>query len=273
MFDINLLSAKLTNINVRREGDEDSAVVAIDLKIEASAAANYWLDRLLGVYPGTAKAHLWDETTKENEPRFISAGYIPTNVKIMGVHFKLGKIRPVIGELKGFSFRPRTKGIADLVFSVSLNPEKGLIEAYSNYLKESSVGELKMPLDLFDTDPAHEAEDEDQIDLEESIATELENRGHSDLAAKTRVRGGDGIRPATEKKSFNELLPWAAELVVEAQSASRRMLKEKLGVGSDRADELLDTLAKAGVVSHAEPRKQRKVIVTELTEEMLGSLQ
>ena len=66
-------------------------------------------------------------------------------------------------------------------------------------------------------------------------------------------------QPAGEQ---SELYVQAVELVVREQKASKRLLKEVLGIGQDRALALLDQMEALGVVSAVDETRNRKVLVS-----------
>lgn len=59
----------------------------------------------------------------------------------------------------------------------------------------------------------------------------------------------------------HDLYDRAVDLVTQEQQASKRLLKEKLGIGQDKAMALLERMEKNGVVSAAAERQARKVLV------------
>lgn len=61
---------------------------------------------------------------------------------------------------------------------------------------------------------------------------------------------------------FDELLPQAVEIAVEAGQASISMLQRRLRVGYARAGRLIDEMASRGVVSQAEGAKPRNVLIS-----------
>lgn len=59
----------------------------------------------------------------------------------------------------------------------------------------------------------------------------------------------------------NDLYDQAVELVTREQKASKRLLKEQLGIGQDKALALLERMEKNGVVSAVDETRNRKVLV------------
>lgn len=75
---------------------------------------------------------------------------------------------------------------------------------------------------------------------------------------QTPAAPGKGAKPAAQE---HELYDRAVDLVTREQQASKRLLKEKLGIGQDKAMALLERMEKNGVVSAAGERQARKVLV------------
>ncbi len=69
----------------------------------------------------------------------------------------------------------------------------------------------------------------------------------------------DSEKPDDE---YDELLPQAVEMVVEAGSASISMLQRRLRVGYARAGRMIDEMAARGIVSQSEGAKPRDVLIT-----------
>lgn len=59
----------------------------------------------------------------------------------------------------------------------------------------------------------------------------------------------------------HDLYDKAVDLVIREQKASKRLLKEKLGIGQDKALALLERMEKNGVVSEVDETRNRKVLV------------
>ena len=68
--------------------------------------------------------------------------------------------------------------------------------------------------------------------------------------------GGDG--PAGE---FDEMLPQAAEVVIEMGSCSVSMLQRRIKLGYSRAARIVDQLEELGIVGPYEGAKPRSVII------------
>ena len=61
---------------------------------------------------------------------------------------------------------------------------------------------------------------------------------------------------------FDELLPEAVEMVIDAGAASVSMLQRRLRVGHSRAGRLIDEMEVRGIVGPDEGSKSRKVLIT-----------
>ena len=75
---------------------------------------------------------------------------------------------------------------------------------------------------------------------------------------QTPAAPGKGAKPVAQD---HELYDRAVDLVTREQQASKRLLKEKLCIGQDKAMALLERMEKNGVVSAAGERQARKVLV------------
>jgi S-DNA-T family DNA segregation ATPase FtsK/SpoIIIE len=64
------------------------------------------------------------------------------------------------------------------------------------------------------------------------------------------------------KEAYDELLPQAIELVIDAGQASTSMIQRRLRIGYSRAGWLMDQMEKRGVVSPADGAKPRSVLIT-----------
>ena len=80
----------------------------------------------------------------------------------------------------------------------------------------------------------------------------LEAQASADAVAPDAQPGGG---------EHGDLYLQAVELVVREQKASKRLLKEALGIGQDRALALLDQMEALGVVSAVDETRNRKVLV------------
>ena len=69
-----------------------------------------------------------------------------------------------------------------------------------------------------------------------------------------------------EKEDYNseydDRLPEAVEIVVEAGQASVSMLQRRMRVGYARAGRLIDEMEQRGIVSEADGSKPRSVLIT-----------
>ena len=81
---------------------------------------------------------------------------------------------------------------------------------------------------------------------------------HMNKAEETADAGNDDEQPA----EYDELLPQAVEIAVEAGQASISMLQRRLRIGYARAGRLIDEMAARGIVSQSEGAKPRNVLIT-----------
>ncbi len=72
----------------------------------------------------------------------------------------------------------------------------------------------------------------------------------------------DGDPDEPNDDDYDELLPQAVEIAVEAGQASISMLQRRLRIGYARAGRLIDEMAARGIVSQSEGAKPRNVLIT-----------
>jgi S-DNA-T family DNA segregation ATPase FtsK/SpoIIIE len=73
----------------------------------------------------------------------------------------------------------------------------------------------------------------------------------------------DDDRDGDLSPDHDDLLPDAARIVVQSQTASVSMLQRRLRVGYTRAGRLIDMLERRGIISGYEGSKPRQVLVSE----------
>ena len=84
---------------------------------------------------------------------------------------------------------------------------------------------------------------------------------HNMYPLATKIQGSsDGREEASEE--YDELLPKAIEIVIDAGQASISMLQRKMKIGYARAGRLIDDMAARGIVSPSEGAKPREVLMT-----------
>ena len=64
------------------------------------------------------------------------------------------------------------------------------------------------------------------------------------------------------REEYDELLPQAVEMVIEAGQASTSMIQRRLRVGYARAGRLIDDMEKRGIVGPADGAKPRAVLIS-----------
>ena len=90
-------------------------------------------------------------------------------------------------------------------------------------------------------------------EIEEFMNKAAEDKGSSD--------GGKSARDEGALEGYDEMLPQAAEVVIEAGSCSVSMLQRRLKLGYSRAARIVDQMEELGIVGPYEGAKPRQVLV------------
>ena len=90
-------------------------------------------------------------------------------------------------------------------------------------------------------------------EIEEFMNKAAEDKGSSD--------GGKGTRDEGALEGYDEMLPQAAEVVIEAGSCSVSMLQRRAKLGYSRAARIVDQMEELGIVGPYEGAKPRQVLV------------
>ena len=100
----------------------------------------------------------------------------------------------------------------------------------------------------------------------ESTGATWSGRGQKPKWIQVHLEGGGSldellIKPIGPNDSDGGLYDRAVDLVTREQKASKRLLKESLGIGQDKALTLLDQMETNGVISPVDETRNRKVLV------------
>lgn len=135
--------ALLKHLNLRKQGNEDDRVLAVDIKVSGEADASI-LNDLLGASVGDDLSGMfWSAGgDTKNDPASLRS-YVLGEIAIDGEWprrlLNLGK-HTVIGDLKKVTFTPRPGHRLDLVGSISVeNPPKELLEYLLKNLQEHFI--------------------------------------------------------------------------------------------------------------------------------------
>jgi hypothetical protein len=144
--------ATIKHLNIRKEGDEHSKEVAVDIKLSGEAYADAWIDKILGTEHGKATQYFWTKPPAGDEYEAIFTGIdtIKSWADFKECKLSFGGLR-LTGNAKKFEFKPRGDLIADVTFTLSvLNPNKNNVNVLAEMVQEAAPCELEFPADLFD---------------------------------------------------------------------------------------------------------------------------
>jgi hypothetical protein len=148
--------AAIEHLNLRKQGNEDSRILAIDVKIAGEAPASV-LNDLLGAAVGDDLSTLfWSSSDKPEEAaalRSYAFGEIHVAAEWPGRLVTLGK-NQFSADVQKVRFQPRPGHRLDLTASVSIeSPPKHLLDFLVNNLREhiQVVIESQPELDLVST--------------------------------------------------------------------------------------------------------------------------
>lgn len=99
-----------------------------------------------------------------------------------------------------------------------------------------------------------------------AITTYIKSNSETDYDQDMIERMEKATMSDAEKEDYNseydDRLPEAVEIVVEAGQASVSMLQRRMRVGYARAGRLIDEMEQRGIVSEADGSKPRSVLIT-----------
>lgn len=221
--------AQLKHLNIRKEGNEEDAITAIDLKIECETSAAVLIP-LLGADRAPA---FWHDNADE-DVLYTGLSEVKTWAVFEDHELRFCGLRFPIAKLKNFSFKPVAKKNVELTFSAAIrSPSDQQINVLAEMLHAGSALEVIAPPDLFDG-----------------------------------IQPSEGMVAATGEKQVtlslvdNEdaLYPEAVAFVCETKKASISAIQRKLRVGYNRAALLIEKMEVAGVVSAANHAGVREVL-------------
>ncbi len=102
------------------------------------------------------------------------------------------------------------------------------------------------------------AQEDTDTDYDQEILDEIDRQA----AAAGKTAGKSGGDEDGENGDWDEKLPQAIEVVVEAGMASTSMLQRRLQLGYARAGRLIDQLEQKGIIGPYEGSKPRQVLIT-----------
>ena len=99
-----------------------------------------------------------------------------------------------------------------------------------------------------------------EADYDQSVQAQIEKAAEEKNSGS---KGGGDLPAGDESHSeFDELLPQAVDVVLEAKQASVSMLQRRLKLGYSRAARIVDQMEEIGVVGPFEGSKPRQILVT-----------
>lgn len=98
-----------------------------------------------------------------------------------------------------------------------------------------------------------------EVEYDQSVQAQIEKAAEE----KTTGKNGDSAGGKEELHSdYDELLPQAVDVVLEAKQASVSMLQRRLKLGYSRAARIVDQMEEIGVVGPFEGSKPRQILIT-----------
>lgn len=144
---LSLCHGTLDHVNQRKQGDEDSKDLRVDLKLTVEAPADV-LDMLMPNDERSAVDAFWNE---DDEPYDFALSLGPISVECtlkdheVTLH-RLKRKRSYTAEIKKLSFKIRSRKMVDLTFSViGCVPSPGDLDVLANMLQEHVDVEVSPP--------------------------------------------------------------------------------------------------------------------------------
>jgi S-DNA-T family DNA segregation ATPase FtsK/SpoIIIE len=98
-----------------------------------------------------------------------------------------------------------------------------------------------------------------EVEYDMSVQAQIEKAAEDKNSGKPADKGGAQEELHSE---FDELLPQAVDVVLEAKQASVSMLQRRLKLGYSRAARIVDQMEEIGVVGPFEGSKPRQLLIT-----------
>lgn len=220
--------AQLKHLNIRKEGNEEDAITAIDLKIECETEAGVLIPLL-----GADRAPIFWHDNADEDVLYTGISEIKTWGVFEDHELHFCGLRFPIVKLKNFSFKPAAKRSVELTFSASIrSPSDQQINVLAEMLHAGSGLNVVAPPDLFDDMPTNTIEFSAK---EEQVSLPLEC--------------DDDV-----------LYPEAVCYVRESGRASASAIQRKLRIGYNRAAILLEKMELSGVITPADYAGRREVL-------------
>ncbi len=154
--------AKLTSINVRTQGNEESPVEAVDFKFECVVGGAV-AQPLLGT---DEMPNLWHEN-KDRDPLYTGLTSIISWAAFSADKLNFSAVRFKAADLKKFSFKPVAGGKLELTFTASITePTDSQVNNMRHLLKGKAKLVVAAERDLFDDPKSEEEEDDGQEKLD-----------------------------------------------------------------------------------------------------------
>lgn len=96
-----------------------------------------------------------------------------------------------------------------------------------------------------------------QVEYDQSVQEQIEKAAEEKTTGKSDSAGGEDLH-----SEYDELLPQAVDVVLEAKQASVSMLQRRLKLGYSRAARIVDQMEEIGVVGPFEGSKPRQILMT-----------
>lgn len=227
-------TAVLKHVNLRKQGNEDSRVLAIDLNITGETQAQI-LNDLLGASEGDDMSGIFWSTLPGTDPESLRThaldeigieGVWPNRIVTLGKH-------QIVADVKKIKFRPRPGHRLDIAAQVS-------VEAPAEELMDYVIANIQEHVNC-------RIESQPELDLKQS----KKHKQLDDELAKV-TRSASGIADPLYKQ--------ACAFVVMSGKTSITALQQQLKVGYNRAAVIIEAMELAGVVGPLQADRKRELL-------------
>lgn len=226
-------TAVLKHVNLRKQGNEDSRVLAIDLTITGETQAQI-LNDLLGVSEGDDISGVFWSTLPGTDPESLRTHALD-EICIEGVWpnriVKLGK-HQIIADVKKIKFRPRPGHRLDIGAQIS-------VESPTEPLMDYVIANIQEHVNC-------RIESQPELDLKQS----KKHKQLDDELAKV-TRGASGIADPLYKQ--------ACAFVLMSGKTTISALQRQLKVGYNRAAVIIEAMELAGIVGPLQADGKREI--------------